>query len=35
MPPKMRHKVHLLFTGFADLVRNEAVLYAGAETRPA
>ena len=26
LPPKMRQKVHLLFTGFADLVRNEAVL---------
>lgn len=26
LPQKMRQKVHLLFTGFADLVRNEAIL---------
>lgn len=26
LPSKMRQKVHLLFTGFADLVRNEAIL---------
>ena len=26
LAPKMRQKVHLLFTGFADLIRNEAIL---------